>query len=320
MRAYNSLDQLLAKEAHHIDVVIVLTPQELHAEHVIALLDAGCPVICEKALATSVTACDSIRHRLHSTGGFLAVTYNYTGYPMLRELKQMVADGKLGRVQQIHIEMPQEGFAKVDAVGQPIVPQEWRLRDGVVPTLSLDLGVHVDIIARFLTEQKPEAVVGMTSSLGNFREVSDNIGCLVRYSGGMQGIVWYGKTALGYRNGLRVRIFGTNGGAEWVQENPEILSLADKIGNRYIIDRGSPGIQISTDKRYQRFKVGHPAGFLEAFANYYADVADALEEFLATGDSLLRGYVFGADESVEGLRFLEAVARSSENGRWESVV
>ena len=319
-RTYSSLDNLLASESGKVDVILVLTPQDQHGQHVLTCLDAGFPVVCEKALVPTSLEAIEIKDRLSLHNRFLAVTYNYTGYPMLRELKRMIEEGHFGVIQQIHMEMPQEGFARVAADGSAIVPQDWRLRDGEVPTISLDLGVHLHMMARFLTGQRPEEVVATTRSHGNFRQVADNVSCLARYSGGLDCNIWYSKTAFGYRNGLRLRLFGDRGAAEWVQENPEYLHVADNSGGKYIIDRTSRGIQIAGQTRYQRFKAGHPAGFIEAFANYYFDVADVLESYLDKTVQPENAYVFGIEESLEGLLMLEAIARSSVSKRWEKLI
>lgn len=317
--SYKSIEHLITAGRELFDAVIVLTPQDQHVNNVITCLNAGIPVICEKALATTVAEGLSIQEHLIANNGFLAVTYNYTGYPMIRELKQIIKDGRLGTIQQIHMEMPQEGFAKHTVDGKPIIPQDWRLHDGTIPTLSLDLGVHLHMMARFLTNQSPEEVVASSNSYGNFNKIIDNISCLIRYSGNIEGSIWYGKTALGYRNGQKIRVFGSLGSAEWVQTNPENLVISDNTGNTHIVDRGSPHIKIATKSRYQRFKVGHPAGFIEAFSNYYFDIADSLENHLSNTKNMSNEYVFGIIESIEGLKLLNAIAESSKTKRWEKV-
>lgn len=318
-RAYSSLDKLIDEEVGKIDAIVILTPTDQHVNQLVTCIDAGLPVICEKALVTTSDEATIVVDRLAMRDGFLAVTYNYTGYPMLRELKHMIAAGRLGKIQQVHMEMPQEGFARVGDNGTPMVPQAWRLRDGRIPTISLDLGVHLHMMVRFLTNERPEEVVATGNSYGNFKQIVDNVSCLARYSGDLDCSIWYSKTALGYRNGLKVRVFGECGAAEWVQENPEYLQLADRSGGRFVIDRGSNDIRISNQPRYTRFKVGHPAGFIEAFSNYYYDTADVLEQYLADNVVRRHQYVFGIDDALEGLRMLEAIARSSISKCWEKV-
>lgn len=318
-RSYADIDQFLSAEKNELDAVVIMTPQDQHSDHVIKCLETGLPVICEKALVGTVEEAVLIKEKLLSSQGFLAVTYNYTGYPILRELKYMIQQGRLGKIQQVQIEMPQEGFSRLGAGGLPLTPQEWRLRDSKIPTLSLDLGVHIHMMIRFLTGEHPLEVVSTSKSYGNFKQVTDSISCLSNYSNDMTCNIWYTKSALGHRNGLKLRVFGSKGSAEWIQESPEYLNMADNTGNRLLVDRASNNINISNQSRYTRFKAGHPAGFIEAFANYYYDVADALECYLLKKEKTAQEYVFGINESLEGLQMLEAISRSSANKRWEEV-
>ena len=316
--AYASLEELLERADGLVDAVVILTPTDQHEAQVLRCLRAGLPVICEKALATSVAEIEAIAACRAETEGFLAVTYNYTGYPMLRELKRLVDIGHFGNLEQIHVEMPQDGFVRLSNEGQPLVPQAWRLRDGDVPTISLDLGVHLHMMVRFLSSAQPLEVVASTSTYGNFPGVVDNVSCIVRYSGNLTCNVWYSKTALGYRNGLKLRLFGDRGAAEWLQENPEYLSVTDRHGTKSILDRASGQTREACLPRYTRFKVGHPAGFIEAFANYYSDVAEALAAHL-DGCPASVPYVFGVDEALQGIYLLQAIADSSANRMWVPV-
>lgn len=315
-RVYGSLENLLEHETGKMDAILILTPTDQHASQIVDCLEAGVPVICEKALVASVNQAVEVREKILSGRGFLAVTYNYTGYPMLRELKMMVDSGRFGKIQQIHLEMPQEGFARLGPDGTALTPQEWRLHDGLIPTLSLDLGVHLHNIVFFLTGQRPMELVSTSESYGNFRQIIDNVSCLAKYSGNIHCSFWYGKTALGTRNGLKVRVYGEKGSAEWLQEDSECLRVADNLGGRMILDRGGGGLKIANQGRYTRFKAGHPSGFIEAFANYYFDVADALEVYKGGSAAGSQSYVFGIDAALEGLRMLEAIAKSFVEKRW----
>lgn len=321
-RTHASWQAMLAAERTALDAVVVLTPTPTHAPIVCAALEAGVPVICEKALATSVEECLQIGAVLERTRGFLAVTFNYSGYPMVRELRRLIADGELGRLQQIHVEMPQEGFLRTSPEGKPATPQAWRLSDPAIPTVSLDLGVHVHHLVQFLSPQSvPEEVVAEQMRFGHFEGIVDNVHCLARYSEGLQVQMWYGKTALGQRNGLRIRVFGDRGSAEWHQMEPEDLNLARIDGTRVRLDRGSPQLRVAADIRYTRFKAGHPSGFLEAFANLYVDIADALVRHrggAAAGEGPA-GHVFGIAQAEQGFRLLEAVHASARERRWRKV-
>lgn len=317
-RCYYDWRELLASERSSLDAVLVLTPTPSHAEIVIAAVEAGHQVICEKALAASADEAARIASALKQHAGFLAVTYNYSGYPMLRELKSLIAQGRLGRLTQIHVEMPQEGFLRLGKDGSPMIPQAWRLQDGPVPTVSLDLGTHLHHMVHFLSGERPIELVATQESFGSFSQVVDNVSCLVHYSGGMTCQMWYGKSALGHRNGLRVRIYGTEGSAEWFQLDPETLHLNDNRGGKRVIDRSAMEATTAGQARYTRFKVGHPAGFIEAFANYYVDMAEALTEFQLHGTHG-SPFVFGAAIAEEGLRMFESAASSARHKRWEKL-
>jgi predicted dehydrogenase len=260
-----------------------------------------------------------IMEAMHKVNGFLAVTFNYSGYPMLRELRRMIRGGQLGPIQQVHIEMPQEGFARLNREQTPMIPQKWRLSDGVIPTIHLDLGVHVDHLMHFLTEERPLEVIASQKNFGSFHHVIDNVMGLVRYTNDIEGTFWFSKAALGNSNGLRVRVFGENASAEWIQVNPEALFFNDNCGRRTQIDRANIDIHLAHLDRYNRFKSGHPAGFLEAFANIYGDIALELAAKL-NSSSIFSDHIFSVEQALEGLILLEAINRSSIERRWVSLV
>lgn len=318
-RIYTSLSEMITKEKNVLDAIAVLTPPDQHAKQIIEVLDAGLAVICEKPLATSNTEAEEIRTVLKRTNGFLGITYNYLAYPMMRELADMITAGKLGKICQIQLEMPQEGFMRLRKDNKkPFVPQEWRLHDYGVSTVSLDLGSHLHMFVNFLTGEQPIKVAAMGGSTGNFENLNDFGMCLAKYTNDISVGVWFTKTALGFRNGLRVRIYGTEGSAEWVQENPEVLNMADRLGQHYKFDRAHPDARIANQDRYTRFKAGHPAGFIEAFANCYSDLADAITAH-KEGKAYTSNYVTGIDAAQEGLRFLEAIADATENEHWSGM-
>ena len=316
-RVYANWQDMLIKEKGHLDAVVILTPPSTHIECVIACMRAGIAVICEKPLAINSTQAQIILNLRNELRAFLAVTYNYSGYPMLRELAKRIADGKLGKIIHFQAEMPQEGFIRVDAQGSKPVPQAWRLSDGDIPTLHLDLAVHLHQIIHYLTGQKPIELVADQNQYGWFAGVVDNASCLCRYTGEVQGQLWFSKSALGHRNGLKIRIHGERGSAEWYQVNPEELLLSHADGRREILDRAA-AVEISSQRRYNRFKAGHPAGFIEAFANLYGDIADGLHEYRRTGE-WQSNEVFSAELALEGMHFLEAMVSSAKSKTWRMV-
>ena len=316
-RIYDTWQALLASEKGNIDAVVILTPTPSHVDSVLACMRAGIAVICEKSLAVSSEQARQIIAVRDAHQAFLAVTYNYAGYPMLRELERKIRDGKLGKILHFQAEMPQEGFVRVDARGNKPTPQAWRLADGAIPTLHLDLGVHLHQMVAYLTGEKPLELVSDQNHYGWFAGVVDNAGCLCQYSGNIQGQFWFSKSALGHRNGLRIRIYGDLAAAEWYQAQPEELTLSHVDGRREIIDRAGQ-VEVTNALRYNRFKAGHPAGFIEAFANLYGDIAVGVRQF-QQGLPWQGGAVYSAELALEGMHFLEAMVASSQSRRWETI-
>lgn len=316
-RTYQDWRHMLEQERQGLDAVLVLSPTPLHGEMVTGCLEQGMPVICEKALAVSSDEAQRLIDARNANKGFLAVTYNYSGYPMVRELRRMIASGRLGKILHFQVEMPQEGFIRVDAQGNKPKPQWWRLSDGGIPTIHLDLAVHLHQLVFYLLREHPLAVVSDQASNGWFSGVVDNVMSIARYSGDIRGQFWFSKSALGQRNGLRLRIYGSEGSAEWFQADPEELHLAFADGRREVLDRAC-AVEVANGVRYNRFKAGHPAGFLEAFANLYADIADCLAAYRATGE-WRSDDVFGPELALDGLRFLEAMAMSAKTSAWCAV-
>lgn len=317
-RSYDSPLELITSESNELDAAVILTPTPNHKEDVLLCMQYGVPVICEKALASSLDEIKEIHNLQHKTKTYLTVTYNYTGYPMVRELREQVQSGNLGDIHQLLVEMPQDSFLKVDADSQKIVPQEWRQLDNDIPTVSLDLGVHTLQLVDFLLGKKPEKVVAIENHTGNIKNVIDNINCILRY-GETTANMWYGKTALGHRNGLRIRIYGSKGSAEWYQMDPEHVYCANQQGTRYIMDRSVKESCIASQERYNRFKAGHPAGFIEAFANLYSDISNDLLHISESNYKCLSEYTFGIKSAERDMKTLNAIHESARSSQWISI-
>lgn len=302
---YDDAFELIRSEHTNLDVIVILTPTPAHFEILQACLEYKLPVICEKALVASVGQAKEIEALVSRLEGKLFVTFNYTGYPMIRELRQRIEKGEFGKIQQVMVEMPQEGFARVREDGSTPLPQGWRQVDGEIPTVSLDLGVHIHHLVEFLTSQIPRDVYAVNSTFARVPNVVDTVNIISRFNDEMVCNYWYGKGALGYRNGLKIRIFGTEKSAEWVQMDPEIVRMTDNAGTTTLLDRTAYCNSVANLPRYCRFKAGHPAGFIEAFANYYADIATALR-----GER--NAYAVEAPAAVRGLEFFKKAQESAE--------
>ncbi|MBT4034791.1 MAG: Gfo/Idh/MocA family oxidoreductase [Candidatus Marinimicrobia bacterium] len=309
-RVYPDLGEFLVQEQQSLDAVVVLTPTPSHADIVCKLLDQGIAVICEKALTASIADLRRIESA-YRENSFLAVTYNYSGYPMVRELQQRIKAGELGKIHQIQIEMPADVYLQIKQ-GEYLTPQSWRLEDGEIPTILLDLGVHLHHLCQFLTGLNPLEVNADYHNYSRFDDVVDDAHLWVKYEQGMNASMWMSKTALGHRNGLRVRIYGEKGSAEWYQMDPENLTLSDQQGRKTVVDRGCAASDLMP---YERFKPGHPIGFVEAFANLYGDIADALIDH-RQGKVGNHPYVYGLEHAAQGLHMLRSATLAHEQRRW----
>lgn len=320
-RTYDSIGSLLQNEKDNIDALVVLTPTDQHYAHVSEAIRNGVPVISEKALVSNLDEALSLKKNISDCNGFLRVIYNYLGYPMVKEMRSLISRNYIGRINHVQIEMPQEGFSRVDKNNNPVIPQDWRLRDGVIPTISLDLGVHIHMLVYYLTRLTPSAAVGISNSIGNFSGVKDNISSIILYETGMTCNMWYSKTALGNRNGLKVRVFGSEGALEWLQLEPEKVYYSNNQGELRIIDRGSiADIVIANDIRYSRFKVGHPSGFVEALSNYYIDTFSDLELYLENNSAgKFTDESFGISHAIEGIQLLTVMEQSAIEMKWKNI-
>lgn len=309
-RLYEDYKVMLDLEKNNIGCVMILTPSNQHAGQVVYAMKLGIPVVCEKSLTTNSD--DTVEIKKLSKTNFLSVVYNYICYPMVKELKAIVENGELGKILQIQAEMQQEGFLRLRN-GSPMKPQQWRLMDGTVPVISLDLGVHIYSLAKILTKETPIEIVSTENSFGNFDGVIDDVNCIVKYSGGMLCNMWFSKAALGNRNGLRIRVFGSKGSAEWYQADPEVLKMSNNTGQSYTLDRSSESSIVASSLRYNRFKVGHPAGYIEALANFYEDVYLDLQNF---NNNCPERNTFGINESEECIKLFEAASLSAKQSSW----
>ena len=313
-RVYSDIVELIHAERGKGVAVAVLTPVFQHAGAIEQLLQAGFDVISEKPLVASSGEARAVLTQTSSSVGRLFTTFNYTGYPMVRELRERIRRGDFGAIKQMRLTMQQEGYVKLDATGNPVPPQAWRREDRDIPTVSLDLGMHVVQLQRFLLPSRPVSVYSRMSSFGNFGEVIDDVDVMYTCHDGLSVHGWWSKSAAGYANGLSVEVFGTEGSARWVQIDPETLNLSNTTGVRSSIHRGSVGCILAGEPRYNRFKAGHPDGFIEAFANLYSDIANEIA--VPESGTLSQTYVseFSAQQSLELLVLLESAVESSRRG------
>jgi len=299
---------------HEFDVALILTPTPTHFEIINHFVQLKIPVISEKSLVSSYTQGKRICE-LNKDNIPIYVTFNYTGYPMVRELRAKVLQGTYGEIHTVHIEMLQDSFGTTDSEGNPRIVQDWRTRDYEIPTVSLDLGVHVVNLFEFITGDQLQRVVGVETHAGLIANVVDNVHCLGISEKGIQSSLIFGKTFAGKKNGLRISLYGSRGAAHWFQEMPNELYEADIRGNTITLNYSSQGILEASKSRYMRFKVGHPIGFVEAFANLYFDI---FTHFTQVGGN--SHFIFQPVNALSGLATLSAIHESSKVSNWTTPI
>ena len=318
-RAYASFEEMAKKEGklkHGIEAVAIVTPNHLHCAVANAFLEAGIHVICDKPLSSSLEDAEQIEKLVEGSGLIFAITYNYSGYPMVRHAREMVAAGKLGNIRVIQVEYAQDWLAtNIEAEGQK--QAAWRTdptRAGTGGSIA-DIGTHAFHLAEFISGLEAKSLLADLDTFVAGRSLDDNANILLHYSNGAKGMLWSSQVASGQENALRIRLFGDKGGLEWAQEDPNYLQYRPLRETRQILTRGGPAVG-ETAARATRIPAGHPEGFLEGFANLYRDIADMIEAS-RTGKSLTT-LVPDVTDGVKGVRFVEkAVSSNAAGSIWQ---
>ena len=317
-RAYGSFAEMAKAEAARddgIDVVSIVTPNHMHHGPAMAFLEAGIHVICDKPLCTSLAEARELVGTVERTGLIFALTHNYTGYPMVRQMREMIQAGELGDLRMVQVEYPQDWLStKLEDTGQK--QASWRTdpgRSGAGGCIG-DIGTHAYNLAAFTTGLKLQSLCADMQSFVEGRRLDDNCNLLLRYEGGARGMLWSSQVAPGNENGLKIRIFGTKAGVSWQQEHPNHLRFSPLGEQPRLITRGGPGSGGSAG-RVTRIPPGHPEGYLEGFANIYADVAEIIGARLEGRDPDLDALLVpGIRDGFDGMAFISAAVESSHRG------
>jgi predicted dehydrogenase len=304
-----------------VNCVLLATPTNLHFDSLKFLLEHKIPVIVEKAAVIDSNQGLEIYKLINKYQGFNAVTYNYTGYPMVRLMKQLITSGKIGEIIHFKVEMPQDSYLRVNKISKKVrLPQAWRQVDYQIPTIFLDLASHCIHLSQFTMGIDIESVFSTYNHYANVKKVIDHGEILLKTKEKVTGSVTISKSSLGQRNGLNIRIYGTLGSLSWVQEHPNQLWISDKYSETSLISFGS-NYSIINEDRYTRFKAGHPAGFIEAFANLYWDISLGLNHYLKIGSSrgFQNDYIPSLEDAILGINLLKAAVDSNKKGKWVKV-
>ncbi|NJS37930.1 MAG: Gfo/Idh/MocA family oxidoreductase [Rhodobacteraceae bacterium] len=319
-RAYTSFAEMASKEARRkdgIDAVAIVTPNHMHAPVAMQFLNRGIHVICDKPLTATLAEAKKLAKATEASGVVFALTHNYTGYPMIRQAKAMVAGGELGDLRLVNVEYVQ------DWLTEPVDNKQadWRTdpaRSGAGGSTG-DIGTHAFNLANFVTGLTLDTLAADLTAFVPGRRVDDNGHVLMRYQGGAKGMLWCSQVAPGNENGLRLRVYGTKGGLEWAQEDPNYLWFTPFGQHKRLITRGGAGSGPDA-ARVSRVPPGHPEGYLEGFATIYTEAARAIRA-AKSGTPVPEGTTFpGLKEGLEGVAFVDACVRSSaRNGAWVSL-
>ena len=312
-RIYTDFVEMARREARlkdGIEAVAIVTPNHLHYPVAREFLRRGIHVICDKPLTATMTEAKRLAKVAEASDALFVLTHVYTGYPMVRQAREMVADGDLGKIRVVQVEYPQDWLADPRAHGSK--QAQWRndpARNGLGGSVG-DIGTHAYNLVRFVTGLEVESLAAELHQFGADRQVDDNCHMMLRLAGGARGMMWCSQIACGHENGLRLRVFGDKGGIEWAQEDPNKLWFTPLGEARRIISTASAGAGAAAG-RVSRVPPGHPEGFLEAFANIYTEAAAAIVAH-RTGAAPPRGVVYPTlQDGLEGMAFVDACIRSS---------
>lgn len=319
-RVYASYEQMAEHETalsadERIDFVSIVTRNDQHFDVAKTFLEAGFNVVCEKPLAYSLDQARQLRPVLEKSGKVLALTHNYTGYPMVKEARAMVQEGRLGRILKVVTEYPQ-GYAITALKNQEDgAISNWRMDPAVsgVSNCIGDIGSHAQNLGHYITGLEIDELAAELSTFVPGRPLDDDGNLLIRYQGGAKGILYASQVSTGDENNLNIRVYGTEASLEWHQEHPNELTVKFAEQPRQIHRRGNVynGAACAASTR---LPFGHPEAFIEAFANVYLAAAEAVADEVAGQYPRAKGYDFPTiDDGLQGMAFIEAAVRSSEN-------
>lgn len=316
-RTYDDFKAMAIREARlkdGIEAVAIVTPNHVHYQAAREFLKRGIHVICDKPLTATMADAKKLTKAAQDSDALFVLTHNYTGYPMMRQAREMVAQGILGKIRVVQVEYAQDWLTEDEDFKQAL----WRTdpaRSGAGGSTG-DIGTHAFNLASFVTGLELEALSADLQAFVSGRQLDDNAHVMMRFVGGARGMLWCSQVAPGNENGLRLRVYGEKGGLEWAQENPNQLWYTSHGSPKQLLTRGGKGA-IDAAERVTRIPAGHPEGYLEGFATIYREAADAITAHrngVAVSDDVLYPTI---EDGMKGMQFIDACVRSSQkNSAW----
>ena len=316
-RTYDDWTRMAGREARlkdGVEAVAIVTPNHMHAAPAIEFLKRGIHVICDKPLTATMAEAKKLAAAADKADALFILTHNYTGYPLVRQARAMIARGDIGQIRLVQVEYAQDWLTHEVHNKQA----EWRsdpARAGIGGALG-DIGTHAYNLAAFVAGMEPEALAADVTAFVPGRQLDDNANVLLRYPGGAKGMLWASQVAPGNENSLRIRVFGDQGGLEWAQEEPNKLWFSRFGEPKQLLTRNGAGA-LPEAQRVCRVPGGHPEGYLEAFANIYAEAAQAIRARQA-GLPVPDGVTYPTlSDGLAGMRFVAACVTSAKrNAGW----
>jgi predicted dehydrogenase len=323
-RVYGTYDEMITKEKNlpadvRMDFVSVVTPNHLHFLPSQLSMENGFHVLCEKPLAFSSKEAEQMEQLVNKTGLVFGVTHNYTGYPMVKEAKALIKAGELGKIRKVMVEYPQGWLSeRIEAGGQKQAGWRTDPKQAGISCCVGDIGTHAENLAEYITGLKITSLSADISTFVKGRLLDDDASILIRFDNGAKGTIVASQIASGEENELKIRVYGENGGLEWLQSDPNNLILKKSDGPKCIIKTGAGKSYLSEHAlAHTRLPGGHPEGYIESMANLYRNFAFAVDAYQnKTKQNSLYDFP-GVADGVLGMKFIEAVIESGKNNsKW----
>jgi predicted dehydrogenase len=324
-RVYGSYQEMAEKEAQlpegeRIDFVSIVTPNFTHFDVAKTFLEHGFHVICDKPMTNTIADAEALVELVKASGKVFALTHNYTGYPMVKQARAMVLNGKLGTVRKVVVEYPQGWLSTlVEATGSK--QAEWRTdpnKAGVSSCIG-DIGTHAENLAEYITGLEIDQICADLTTFVEGRALEDDGNILVRYKGGAKGILYASQISVGEENNLRIRVYGTDAALEWHQEDPNFLRIKYPDRPEEVYRRGN-GYNEPIVQHFSRLPAGHPEAFIEAFANVYRSAARTIAAHIAGVEPNPMDTDFPTvEDGLRGVQFIHNAVKSSKLQGWLTV-
>ncbi|MCK4263605.1 MAG: Gfo/Idh/MocA family oxidoreductase, partial [Candidatus Aminicenantes bacterium] len=314
-RSYEEMAEAEGKRKDKIDFIVIVTPNNSHFPIAKLALQNGVHVVCDKPLTTDSKNAEELERIAVEKDLLFCVTYTYTGYPIVKHMKEMIKNEDLGSIRFVNAEYPQDWLATpLEKTGQK--QSVWRTdpkQTGISNCVG-DIGSHIENMVSYLTGLKIKSLCARLDTFVEGRILDDNASIMVNYDNGAKGLYWSSQIAVGHDNGLRVRIYGTKASLEWSQENPNYLKVSYLNKPTETVSRGRDELYPHA-QGYSRIPSGHPEGYFEAFANIYSTFITALKKKIS-GEALSEDDLDfpGVEAGIQGVRFIERSVESSQKG------